>query len=240
MKKTIQNTDNSAPIGVFDSGVGGTSIWNEINTLLPNENSIYLADSKYAPYGTRPREEIIALSEKNTILLLEKGCKIIVVACNTATTNAIQYLRDKYDVPFIGIEPAIKPAYLKTVSKTVGILATKGTLSSALFQETSNLYKEGIEILEQEGTGIVELIEQGMLNSEEMMELLQRYTLPMVESGDECISYFLNNVEQVEKDGLGLFIYSRERGRGKTTLAHYLVYNAVKYLSATTNYKFVA
>ena len=183
MKKNIQNTDNSAPIGVFDSGIGGTSIWNEINTLLPNENSIYLADSKYAPYGTRSREEIIALSEKNTVLLLEKGCKIIVVACNTATTNAIQYLRNKYDVPFIGIEPAIKPAYLKTVRKTVGILATKGTLSSALFQETSNLYKEGIEILEQEGTGIVELIEQGKLNSEEMMALLRQYTLPMVEKG---------------------------------------------------------
>lgn len=183
MKKTTQNTNNSAPIGVFDSGIGGTSIWNEINTLLPNENSIYLADSKYAPYGTRSREEIIALSEKNTVLLLEKGCKIIVVACNTATTSAIQYLRNKYDVPFIGIEPAIKPASLKTKTKTIGVLATKGTLSSALFQQTSKLYKQGIQILEQEGTGIVELIEQGKLNSEEMMTLLRKYTLPMLEEG---------------------------------------------------------
>tara|TARA_B110000503_G_C7150037_1_gene414747 strand:- start:899 stop:1702 length:804 start_codon:yes stop_codon:yes gene_type:complete len=183
MQKKNQNIDNSAPIGVFDSGIGGTSIWNEINQLLPAENSIYLADSKYAPYGIRSKEEIIRLSDKNTALLLEKGCKIIVVACNTATTNAISYLRKKYDFPFIGIEPAIKPASLKTKSKIIGILATKGTLSSSLFQETTNLYKEGIEILEQEGSGIVELIENGKLNSEEMMLLLKSYVIPMVEKG---------------------------------------------------------
>ena len=183
MQNTIQNIDKFAPIGVFDSGIGGTSIWNEINQLLPAENSIYLADSKYAPYGIRSQEEIIRLCEKNTNLLVEKGCKMIVVACNTATTNAIQYLRKKYDVPFIGIEPAIKPASLKTTSKIVGILATKGTLSSSLFQETTNLYKEGIEILEQDGTGIVELMEQGKLDSEEMKHLLHHYITPMVQKG---------------------------------------------------------
>ena len=183
MQNTTENDKYSSPIGVFDSGIGGTSIWKEIHQLLPAENSIYLADSKHAPYGIRSKEDIIQLSDKNTKLLLNKGCKIVVVACNTATTNAITYLRNKYAVPFIGIEPAIKPAYLKSRSKTVGILATKGTLSSALFQETSNLYNEGIEILEQEGTRIVELIEQGLLDSNEMMELLQRYTLPMIEKG---------------------------------------------------------
>ena len=98
MKNKTQNIGSSAPIGVFDSGIGGTSIWNEINQLLPAENSIYLADSKYAPYGIRSKEEIIILSDKNTALLLDKGCKIIVVACNTATTNAISYLRNKYNV----------------------------------------------------------------------------------------------------------------------------------------------
>src|SRR3970040_993989 len=99
------------PIGIFDSGIGGTSIWKEIHHLLPNEKTIYLADSKNAPYGQKSKEEIIALSMKNTDLLLEMGCKLIVVACNTATTNAIRELREKYDVPFIGIEPAIKPAF---------------------------------------------------------------------------------------------------------------------------------
>ena len=96
------------PIGIFDSGVGGTSVWKEINKMLPNEHCIYLADSKNAPYGERSTETIAQLSVKNTELLLGKGCKLIVVACNTATTNAIDYLREQYKVPFIGIEPAIK------------------------------------------------------------------------------------------------------------------------------------
>mgnify|MGYP003650847919 CR=1 FL=1 len=123
---------NNNPIGVFDSGVGGTSIWKEIITLLPNENTIYLADVKNAPYGEKSAEEIQKLSIKNTELLISLGCKIIVVACNTATTNAINLLRETYDIPFIGIEPAIKPAALLSSNKAIGILATKGTLSSSL------------------------------------------------------------------------------------------------------------
>ena len=104
---------NNNPIGVFDSGVGGTSIWKEIVLLLPLENTIYLSDSINAPYGNKSKQEIIDLSIKNTEILLNQNCKLIVVACNTATTNAIKTLREKYDVPFIGIEPAIKPASLQ-------------------------------------------------------------------------------------------------------------------------------
>jgi len=100
--------NKSQPIGIFDSGVGGTSIWKEIHELLPNEHTIYLSDSKNAPYGLKTQEEIIALSIKNTEKLLELNCKLIVIACNTATTNAIKVLRSSYRVPFIGIEPAIK------------------------------------------------------------------------------------------------------------------------------------
>ncbi|WP_290699079.1 glutamate racemase [Lacinutrix sp.] len=170
------------PIGIFDSGVGGTSIWKEINTLLPQENSIYLADSINAPYGPKGKDKIIALSIKNTELLLEKNCKIIVVACNTATTNAISILREKYNVPFIGIEPAIKPAALNTETRAIGILATKGTLSSALFHNTSTLYTNGITIVEQIGEGIVQLIENGKLESKEMKTLLKSYLKPMIEA----------------------------------------------------------
>jgi len=170
------------PIGIFDSGVGGTSIFKEIHTLLPNENIIYLADSKNAPYGNKTKEEIKNLSIKNTEYLLSKGCKIIVVACNTATTNAINYLRDSYEVPFIGIEPAIKPAALNTKTKAVGILATKGTLSSQLFHKTSDLYANGIKVIEQIGEGIVPLIESGKLNSNEMKDLLQFYLEPMLKA----------------------------------------------------------
>ncbi len=170
------------PIGIFDSGVGGTSIFKEIKALLPNENTIYLADSKNAPYGNKSKDEIIALSIKNTELLLKKKCKLIVVACNTATTNAIKILRANYDIPFIGIEPAIKPAALNTKTKAVGILATKGTLSSELFHQTTDLYSKNIKVIEQVGEGIVPLIENGKVNSEEMKELLKVYLQPMIKA----------------------------------------------------------
>ncbi len=176
------------PIGIFDSGIGGTSIWQEITSLLPIENTIYLSDSKNAPYGEKSQEKIIEFSIKNTELLLEKGAKIIVVACNTATTNSIDILRSKYDVPFIGIEPAIKPAALKTATKSIGILATKGTLSSALFSSTSEKFASDIKVVEQVGKGLVELIESGKLYSEEMTELLFSYLKPMIK---ENIDYLV-------------------------------------------------
>jgi len=171
------------PIGIFDSGVGGTSIWKEIHTLMPNEDTLYLADSANSPYGERPEDEIVRLSIKNTEFLLEQGCKIIVVACNTATTNAIDYLRKNYEVPFIGIEPAIKPAALQSKSKTVGVLATKGTLSSSLFHSTSENHSNGIKVIEQEGRGLVELIEAGKIDSVEMHSLLKKLLKPMLDEG---------------------------------------------------------
>jgi len=172
----------NAPIGIFDSGVGGTSIWKEIHTLLPYEDTIYLADSMNAPYGPKGKNAIIDLSIKNTELLLSKGCKIIVVACNTATTNAIDYLRATYDIPFIGIEPAIKPAALQTKTNAIGILATKGTLSSELFSKTSSLFASHINVVEQIGDGIVEAIESGKLYSDEMKTLLKDYLKPMIDA----------------------------------------------------------
>lgn len=172
--------NNNNPIGLFDSGVGGTSIWKAIHDLMPYENSIYLADSKNAPYGGKSKEEIIALSKKNTELLLELNCKIVVVACNTATTNAIKELRATYNIPFIGIEPAIKPAANNSKTQTIGILATKGTLSSELFNKTLELY-QNTKIIEQIGHGLVELIESGAIDSTEMDELLHSYITPMIE-----------------------------------------------------------
>ncbi|MDO6472955.1 glutamate racemase [Maribacter sp. 1_MG-2023] len=170
-------------IGIFDSGIGGTSIWGEIQELMPNEDCIYLADSKNAPYGEKSEERILELSIKNTEYLLSQGCKIIVVACNTATTNAIDYLRANYTVPFIGIEPALKPAAINTKSKIVGVLATKGTLSSSLFHSTSKNHAAGITVLEQRGTGLVEMIENGNLQSDELYQLLEGYIKPMLEKG---------------------------------------------------------
>jgi len=180
--------NSTAPIGIFDSGIGGITICNEIIRLLPSENVLYLADSTNAPYGEKSKEEILKLSIKNVDFLLKEGCKIIVVACNTATTNAIQTLRETYKVPFIGIEPAIKPAALNSQTNTVGVLATKGTLSSALFAKTSKKHLHKVTILERDGEGIVPLIENGKLESTQMQTLLTNYMQPML---DKNIDYLV-------------------------------------------------
>lgn len=193
---------NNQPIGIFDSGIGGTSIWSAIHHLLPNEKTIYLADSKNAPYGQKTKAEIIALSIKNTELLLEMGCKLIVVACNTATTNAIQELRAKYKVPFIGIEPAIKPAATNSKTQTIGILATQGTLNSELFNKNTEKY-QNIKIIEQVGHGLVQLIENGKINSEEMTKLLHSFLNPMIEANIDYLvlgcSHYPYLIPQIKK-----------------------------------------
>jgi len=173
----------SHPIGFFDSGVGGISIWKEVHRFLPREHTIYLADSHNAPYGPRGKEGVLKLARKNTELLLDRQCKLIVVACNTATTMAIAELRKTFKVPFIGIEPAIKPAALATKSGKVGVLATRGTLASELFQSTSSLHAAGITVLEQEGTGLVEQIEQARHLGPEMGDYLKEILQPMIVEG---------------------------------------------------------
>lgn len=194
--------DNNQPIGVFDSGIGGTSIWREIHNLLPNEKTIYLADSKNAPYGEKPKEEIIRLSMKNTDFLLNMNCKLIVVACNTATTNAIRELRAKYEVPFIGIEPAIKPAAIHSKTQVIGILATKGTLNSELFNKTTEMFYH-TKIIEQIGYGLVELIENGQIESAEMTQLLHSYLNPMIEANIDFLvlgcSHYPYLIPQIRK-----------------------------------------
>ncbi|MES2747274.1 MAG: glutamate racemase [Bacteroidota bacterium] len=193
---------NNHPIGLFDSGIGGTSIWSAIHELLPNEDTIYLADSKNAPYGQKSKDEIIQLSCKNTELLLEMNCKIIVVACNTATTNAIKELRAKYDIPFIGIEPAIKPAALHSQTQKIGILATKGTLNSELFYKNVEKFQD-IQIIEQIGFKLVDLIENGEINSLEMNQLLHSYLNPMIEQNIDYLvlgcSHYPYLIPQIEK-----------------------------------------
>jgi glutamate racemase len=193
---------NNNPIGLFDSGIGGTSIWKEIHELLPNENTIYLADSKNAPYGQKSKEEIIELSNKNTEYLLNQNCKIIVVACNTATTNAIKQLRAKYDIPFIGIEPAIKPAALNSQKHIIGILATQGTLNSELFNQTTEKFQD-TKIIEQIGHKLVPLIESGAINSPEINKLLHHYLEPMITANIDYLvlgcSHYPYLIPQIKK-----------------------------------------
>lgn len=193
---------NNNPIGVFDSGIGGTSIWSAIHDLLPNEKTIYLADSKNAPYGQKSKDEIVDLSKKNVEFLLENNCKLIVVACNTATTNAIFELREAYDVPFVGIEPAIKPAANNSQTQVIGILATKGTLNSELFNKTAEMFQH-TTIIEQVGHGLVQLIEDGNLYSPEMTQLLESYLQPMIEANIDYLvlgcSHYPYLIPQIKK-----------------------------------------
>ena len=195
--------NNKAPIGIFDSGVGGTSIWKEIHKQLPHEATVYLADSTNAPYGNKTKEEIISLCIKNTEHLISLGCKIIIIACNTATTNAITYLRNHYQIPFIGIEPAIKPAALMSKTNSIGILATKGTLSSKLFHETSKALALDINITEVVGEGLVTLIEKGDMGMAQTTNLLKKYLKPMLAANIDCLvlgcSHYPYLIEQLKK-----------------------------------------
>lgn len=195
--------NKTGPIGIFDSGVGGTSIFKEVHQLLPLEHIIYLADSKNAPYGQRSAAEIIELSHKNTAHLVKQGCKLIIVACNTATTNAITYLRKTFDVPVIGIEPAIKPAALNSKNKVIGILATKSTLSSKLFTKTADLFTRHIEVIEVVGSGLVEAIEAGKENDSSTTKLLKTLLQPMLEKQIDYLvlgcSHYPYLIPQLEK-----------------------------------------
>ncbi len=177
---------NENPIGLFDSGIGGTSIWREVNKLLPNEHTIFLADQKNAPYGAKSKQEIINLSYKNVEFLVQANCKIVIVACNTATTNAIVELRANFNIPIIGIEPAIKPAASLTKTSTIGVLATKGTITSSIFSEKTKLYSN-VNIIEKIGYNLVSLIEAGKIKSEEMKNLLKEYLVPMVDQGMDTL-----------------------------------------------------
>jgi glutamate racemase len=174
---------NNAPIGIFDSGIGGLSILNKVAELLPHEDLIYVSDNAYAPYGNLSIKAIQDRSSKITHWFLEQNCKLVVVACNTATTNAISMLRDNFKTPFVGIEPAIKPAVLHTKTGVVGVLATKGTLASDLFHKTVQTYAGGIDIIVQEGKNLVSMIESGTVDGNQMEKLLQEYLKPMIGAG---------------------------------------------------------
>ena len=186
---------NNFPIGFFDSGIGGLSIYNEIKNSMPNESTIYIADNLNAPYGKKAESEIIQLSIKNTQKLVDLRCKLIIVACNTATTNAIEVLRKKFNIPIVGIEPAIKPAMLETKSNNIGVLATEKTLSSNLFLQTSDRFSKGINIHEQIGFDLVKIIEENGINEELLIPKLREYIEPMLEKNIDhlvlgCTHYY--------------------------------------------------
>ena len=170
------------PIGIFDSGIGGISVMSHIQSLLPDESLAYVADSLYAPYGPKSNHEILYRSIAIIDYLIKnKSAKLIVVACNTATAAAIKDLRQLYEIPIIGMEPAIKPATKSTKCKRVGILATNATLESAKFSALLETYSGEIEFNTQPCSGLVELIEQGRINDSSIKNLIQKYLDPLIE-----------------------------------------------------------
>jgi len=173
---------NTHPIGIFDSGVGGISVMRHIQCLLPNESLAYVADSLYAPYGIKSNDVVLERSKVAIDYLINKKfAKVIVVACNTATAAAIQELRQVYQIPIIGMEPAIKPATKATICKKVGILATNGTLESAKFSALLETYSGEIEFYTQPCPGLVELIELGRIDDLSIKNLIQKYLDPLIE-----------------------------------------------------------
>lgn len=176
--------DNRSPIGIIDSGMGGISIWTEIVRTMPHETIVYWADSANCPYGGKSREEITALVSTGVETLVEKGVKIIVVACNTATTAAIDYLRHRWpEIPFIGLEPAIKPAARATRTGVVGVLATQYTVRSEMFRRAAEKYADAVRVIATAGEGLVELVEEEREESAQAEALLRKYIEPMLEAG---------------------------------------------------------
>ncbi len=169
-----------APIGIFDSGVGGLSVWREIARQLPHEDTLYFADQIHIPYGPRTLQEIRSFSEAITRFLLERGCKLIVVACNTASAAALKHLRGTFpDVPFVGMEPAVKPAAQTTRTGVVGVLATPATFQGELFASVVERFANGVQLINQVCPGLVEQIEAGHLHTPATLEMLDRFLVPL-------------------------------------------------------------
>ncbi|SDX45369.1 glutamate racemase [Pseudomonas salomonii] len=177
-----------APIGVFDSGVGGLSVLDEIQQLLPHESLLYVADGGHIPYGEKSPAFILERSRLVAGFFREKGAKAFVIACNTATVAAVADLRQDYpDWPLVGMEPAVKPAAAATRSGVVGVLATTGTLQSARFAALLDRFATDVRVITQPCPGLVELIETGDLNSAALRQLLQGYVTPLLNAGCDTI-----------------------------------------------------
>ncbi|HEY89482.1 MAG TPA: glutamate racemase [Thermoflexia bacterium] len=177
-------SSSNAPIGIFDSGVGGLSVWRALVQRLPHEGTLYLADQAHVPYGPRPLAEVTNYAKGITRFLLAHGAKLIVVACNTASGAALHTLRETFPaMPFVGMEPAVKPAAEATRSGVVGIIATPATFQGKLFQQLVQRFTSEVQLETQTCPGLVELIETGTQDAPETEILLRQYLQPLVERG---------------------------------------------------------
>jgi glutamate racemase len=185
----IRQDKYNGPIGIFDSGVGGLSVLKEVRHQLPDEDLIYIADQAHVPYGNRSREDVFGFSDGIVRYLINKQAKLVIIACNTASAVALADLRIKYpSLPFVGMEPAVKPAAEETNTGVVGVLATPATFQGDLYASTVERFAKGVKILQDTCPGLVNQIEAGRIESQETKDILQRALLPMLEEGvDEVV-----------------------------------------------------
>jgi glutamate racemase len=182
------NLSPSFPIGVFDSGVGGLSVLRAVYQELPDESTIYLADQAHVPYGRRPLEEVQTYAETISRYLLEKGVKLIVVACNTASAAALHHLRRTFpEIPFVGMEPAVKPAAETTRSGIVGVLATPATFQGKLYASVVERFANGVAVLQQTCPGLVTQIEKGLITEIHTRKILEKALGPMLKEGIDTV-----------------------------------------------------
>ena len=177
-----------APIGLFDSGVGGISVANAVRRALPAENLIYVADSGYAPYGNKTPEQIHQRARHIVEFLQNQGVKLIVVACNTATLSCIQQLRNEYNMPFVGVEPGIKPALMASKTGRVGVLATQLTIQSKQYHDLIQRVAANRDVYSQACNGLADQIELGEFDSPTTRSLLQTYVQPLLDAGVDQIA----------------------------------------------------
>lgn len=184
----ISSISTTGPIGIFDSGVGGLSVWREIRRQLPQEATLYFADQAHVPYGPRKREEILGFSEAITDYLLTQSCKAIVVACNTASAAALKQLRERFPHKIIiGMEPAVKPAAASTRSGVIGIMATAATFQGRLFLATAGRHAHDRQLVNQICHGLAEHIEAGHLDDKATEVMLRGFIQPMLEADADTI-----------------------------------------------------
>jgi glutamate racemase len=202
--------DLNAPIGIFDSGVGGISVLRAIRRQMPEESIRYFGDQGHVPYGSRSMEQIQDFSEAITRFLLEQGAKLIVVACNTASAAALTSLRGKFpNIKFFGMEPAVKPAAEHTQTGKVGVLATPATFQGALYASVVDRFASGVELFPETCPGLVQQIEQGNLDGEEPRKILEDALLPMLEKNIDTVvlgcthyPFVIPLIQQIVGDGV--------------------------------------
>ncbi len=176
------------PIGIFDSGVGGLTVLRAIHQLMPDEPLLYLADQAHVPYGPRKLEEVRQFSETITRFLLDQGVRLVVVACNTASAAALKRLRTMFShVPFVGMEPAVKPAAERTRTGVVGVLATPATFQGELYASVVERFGQGVKLIQHTCPGLVAQIENGALNSPETRYILEEALHPMLKQGIDTV-----------------------------------------------------